>query len=98
MHEKRHRPARRTLVFAALRRRSRDVEMYPRIPPGKAREEARRRDRAVTARADVREVCDMRLERILILLPHRHVPGAVPRAVTGLEDLAHERVVVGEDA
>src|SRR5690242_9327508 len=80
MRKKRNGPARRTLVLAALRRRARDIEVHPRIALGEPRKEARRGDRAVAARADVREIRDLRLERILILVPHRHVPAAVPCA------------------
>src|SRR5437588_4618452 len=64
MHEKRHRPARRALVV--VRRGSRDVEVHPRIALGEPRQEARRGDRAVAVRADVCEIRDVRLERILI--------------------------------
>ena len=52
MRKKRHWPAGRALVLAALRRRSRDVEVHPRIALGEPRKEARRGDRAVAARAD----------------------------------------------
>src|SRR5205085_7453649 len=98
IREQRHGPPGRALLSAALRGCSRDVEVRPGEALGEAREETGRRDGIRGVLADVREIREVRLERVLVLVPERHVPGAVPCALAGLEDLARERVVVGKHA
>src|SRR5437764_4119540 len=97
-HEQRHRPAGRALFAAALPGGAGDVEMRPALLAREAREEGRRRDAAARAAADVGEVREIGAQLLLVFLPQRHLPDAVPGFLGRRAQLIRELLVVGEEA
>ena len=63
-----------------------------------AREERRRGDAAAGPAADVRHVGEVRAQLLLVVLPERHLPDAVPSVVGGCTQLVGELLVVGEES
>ncbi|ABA48928.1 hypothetical protein BURPS1710b_1175 [Burkholderia pseudomallei 1710b] len=98
LREERHGAARRPLRRAALPGGARDVEVRPRIVFREARQEARGRHAAGRAPADVREIREVRLQLILILVVERQAPRRIARFARRVEQLARERVVLREEA
>src|SRR5262252_5759652 len=96
--EQGHRASRCALLLAGLPGRTCDVEVRPVVFAREAREEARRCDGAARATADVGEVREIALQLLLVILPDRQPPGAIPGFVAGRYELARERILVGEQA
>src|SRR5581483_4281105 len=72
--------------------------MRPLVLLGEACEEAGRRDAPRWPPANVRYIGEWALDLLIVVVPQRHAPGAVPRVLTGVEQLLSERVVVAVEA
>src|SRR6185436_18709109 len=97
-HQQWHRPAGRALLAAAAPGGAGDIEMSPAQITRKAREEGRGGDRAARPSAHIGEVGEVGTQLLLVILPQRQLPDAVPRVVRGLAHLVGELLVVGEQA
>src|SRR6266496_4814250 len=75
--EQRHRPPGCALVLAFLPGNPGDVEVRPLEFFREPRKEAGRCDAAARAPGDVREVGEIAVEALLIVLPERQLPAAV---------------------
>src|SRR5690349_8817122 len=98
LREKRNRAASRALFLAAFPCRAGNIEVRPFELAREARKEARRGYGARRTSADIGEVGEVALQLLLVVVPQRHVPGAVVGGVGRRQHFARQRVVVGEEA
>src|SRR5688572_28811725 len=63
-----------------------------------AREKGRRGDGAGGPAADIGEIREIRAQLLLVVLPQRHLPYAVPGVVGRLADIVGELLVVRKEA
>src|SRR5581483_12458549 len=95
-HQQGNRPAGGAFLAAAAPGGAGDIEMRPALLAREAREKRRRRDTAGGTPADVGEVGEVRAQLLLIVLPERHLPDAVPGVVAGGAQLLGKLFIVGE--
>src|SRR3954470_6176060 len=94
--QERHGPTRGAFFASALPRGAGDVEVRPAHLPREPREERRGSNAAGRAPTNVGEVREVGAQLLLVILPERHLPDAVPRVIRGSPDLIRELLVVGE--
>src|SRR6266581_8350321 len=92
--EQRRWPARAAFLRTALISGPGDVEMRPFEPFGELAEECRSRNGATLAPTDIREIREVALQLIGVLIGEGHLPRPVLRAYTRLHELMHEIVVI----
>src|SRR6266850_3629662 len=80
-----HRAPGRAFLLAFLPRDARDVQMRPVVLAGELGEKARGGDAAAGAVADVGEIGEVAVERLVVILPHRQLPGSVERFLASVE-------------
>src|SRR5689334_12324210 len=88
------RPARAAFLRTALIGGARDVEVRPFQPLCELAQKRGCGDRAAFPSADVREIREITLELIGVLLGEREMPGAIVRPHSGLHELLDEGVIV----
>src|SRR5580692_6482421 len=91
-------PARAAFVRTTLIRGSGDVEMRPFEPLSEFTEECRRRDGSALTSSDIREIREVALQLLAVLLREWQVPGPIIGAQAGFHKLVHETFVVAHCA
>src|SRR5687767_6325873 len=95
--QERDRAARAALLCATQVSDTGYVEVRPAQAFGELGQETGCRDGTAFAAAGIGEVREIALELLVVLLGHRHMPGAIFRPLTGSKDFRRERVVVAHD-
>src|ERR1700736_5017856 len=96
--EQRRWPARTAFLRTALISGPCDVEMRPFEPLGELAQECRCRDGATLAPTDIREIREVALQLIGVLVGEGQLPCPVIRAYTCLHELVYEIFVITDGA
>src|SRR6185295_14485497 len=83
---------------ARLPSRPRDIEVGPVVLAGELGQKAGRRNAPRRPSADVRKIGEVALELLLVVVPQRKLPDAIPRFGSGLLQFLSEAVLVREQA
>src|SRR5438046_704463 len=91
-------PARTAFLSTALVSGPCDVEMRPFEPLGELTQECRGRDGTALTPTDIREIREVALQLIPVLLGEGQMPRPVIRAYASVHELTHEFLVVAHSA
>ena len=96
--EQRRWPARAAFLRTALISGPCDVEMRPFEPLGELAQECRSRNGTTLAPTDIREIREVALQLITVLVGEGHMPCPVIRAYTCLHEIMYEVVMIAHGA